>query len=317
VLSKRDLVALYDSSIYSSRQRPENVTEKHRIVVSAENSAYMAWQCKLLHHSCVTRLRHQPIFIVHAKGDTWDPGFDVLARAGAVVRRAPSYLCEKRMTTRNIIGTVLEAAPTLSAGEFMVLCDPDMIFARPADFPCQLAGNFHDYVDYNQEHVALAAQQFGVSYETVFQKGDQIRCGPPYVIPAVHAARLGKMWLDALDCFSIAGRPWESVWLDVMYAFGLAIAKLGWNVASIDVVDLDESRETPLQRPIVHYCLGYAGWDKRWFRSAEKAAEVWDSTIEAPEGTVAQELFSQIVEAREFYRKSCFDSPPANLRDSA
>ena len=293
------------------------MTEKHRIVVSAENSAYMAWQCKLFYFSCVTRLRHRPIFIVHANGDTWDPGFDALARAGAVVRKAPSYLCEKRMTTRNIIGTVLEAAPMLNADEFMVLCDPDMIFVRQVDFPRQLAGNFHDYVDYNQEHIAVAARHFGASYEAVLQKANQIRCGPPYVIPAMHAARLGKMWLDALDCFSIAGRPWDSVWLDVMYAFGLAIAKLGWNVATMDVVDLDDGRETPLQRPIVHYCLGYAGWDKRWYRSDEKAPQIWDSTFEAREGTVAQELFCQIVEAREFYRKDSFGASPANLQDSA
>jgi len=289
------------------------LTEKHRIVVSAENTAYMAWQCKLFYFSCVTRLGNQPIFIVHANGDSWASGFSDLARAGAFVRQAPSYLCEKRLITRNTVGTLIHAASLLESDQFLVLCDPDMVFAREIELPSQLGGNFYHYLQYDQPHIVSAAERFGLARDTLLRKQEQICCGVPYVIPAVHAARLGKTWLEAMDCFRLDERAWDSIWLDVMYAFGLAVTKLGWNVARFDLVDMDEGPDMPLQHSFVHYCLGDAGWDKRWFRSEEKADEVWDSTFEAPDGTVAQELFAQIREAREFYRGSSLDMPRAKI----
>jgi len=293
------------------------MTGKHRIIVSAENSAYMAWQCKLFYFSCVARQGHQPIFIVHANGDAWDPGFLDLVRAGAAVRPAPSYLCEKRLTTRNTVGTLLHAAQWVRPDEFIVLCDPDMIFARKTEFPSRLAGNFYSYLHYDQEHIAHAASQFGLTHRALLKREDQIRCGVPYVIPAAHAARLGEVWLDAMDCFSIAGRGWDSVWLDVMFAFGLAVAKLGWTVATFDAVDMNDQCESPLRHPILHYCLGDDAWDKRWFRSDEKVHDVWDSTFQATEGSVAQELFGQMEEARRFYRESFLNLPLGHLRTSA
>src|SRR5690349_9576236 len=63
----------------------------HRIIVSTENNAYSGWQCKLFYFSAVTRLKHQPTFIVHDSGMDWQRDFHDLVRAGATVLAAPSY----------------------------------------------------------------------------------------------------------------------------------------------------------------------------------------------------------------------------------
>src|SRR6266568_5135270 len=110
----------------------------YRIVVSAENSPYLAWQAKLFHFSCVSRVGRSPIVIVHDCGSKWCRDFQELADAGAIVSRAPSY----RITSngddylcRNIPGSLLHAAKLCSArDEFIVFCDPDMIFVRQPDF---------------------------------------------------------------------------------------------------------------------------------------------------------------------------------------
>src|SRR3712207_2776362 len=107
---------------------------RFRVVVSAENNAYMAWQCKLFHFSCVTRLGATPTFVVHDSGSDWHPGFRDIVRAGGVVRHAPGYAVTPRgfhYRPRNTPGTLLHAADLCEgADDLIVLCDPDMIFVR-------------------------------------------------------------------------------------------------------------------------------------------------------------------------------------------
>ena len=115
------------------------LSPRYRIVVSAENTPYLAWQAKLFHFSCVSRLSRSPIVVVHDCGSKWHRDFQELAEAGAIVSRAPSY----RMTSngddylcRNHAGTLLHAAELCSAkDEFIVFCDPDMILYTNLIFP--------------------------------------------------------------------------------------------------------------------------------------------------------------------------------------
>jgi hypothetical protein len=65
------------------------LARRYRIVVSAENNAYLAWQAKLFHFSCVSRLNRSPIVIVHDYDSKWRRDFQELADAGAIVSRAP------------------------------------------------------------------------------------------------------------------------------------------------------------------------------------------------------------------------------------
>src|ERR1700759_1432689 len=104
----------------------------YRIVVSAENTPYMAWQCKLFHYSCLTRLGAVPTFVVHALGGDWCEDFRDIVCAGGHVRSAPNYRTVADgwdYPPRNAPGTLLHAEAFCDEGEeFVVLCDPDMLF---------------------------------------------------------------------------------------------------------------------------------------------------------------------------------------------
>ena len=204
------------------------MTGKHRIVVSTENSAYQGWQAKLFYYSCVTRLEHQPIFIVHESGERWHPDFCDLVRAGAIVRRAPSYILPNAIAPRNTAGTLLHAASLLRPDEFIVLCDPDMIFVRKPEFPQELSANYYSYMRYQRKPVEAVAAQFGIGPHVLKKLESGLCVGVPYVIPAADAVPLAELWLRVFDTFSADGRHLDDIWQDIMYAFGIAALKLGW-----------------------------------------------------------------------------------------
>src|SRR5262245_39158383 len=133
---------------------------QYRIVVSAENSTYLGWQTKLFHFSCVSRLRQSPMIIVHDCGDSrLQPDFLELEKAGANVCRAPSYRHSyDDYLPRNTAGTLLHASQLCSEqDEFIVLCDPDMIFVRQPDFSKSLSGEYYGYMNYDREPIKTAA----------------------------------------------------------------------------------------------------------------------------------------------------------------
>src|ERR1041385_9346218 len=114
------------------------MTTAHQIVVSAENNRYMAWQCKLFYFSCVTRMNHQPIVVVHGSDEEWHPDFYELAKAGCALYSAPNYRYRpgNDYAGRNHPGSLLRAAELFREQDaFVVLCDPDMVFVRCLEFP--------------------------------------------------------------------------------------------------------------------------------------------------------------------------------------
>ncbi len=283
------------------------MTGKHRIVVSTQNSPYHAWQAKVFYFSCVTRLDHQPIVIVHENGQPWHPGFADLVRAGAMVRKAPSYITQNRLPTRNCAGTLIHAAALCNPDELIVLCDPDMIFVRRPAFCREFSGNYYSYLDYDQPHIQAAAERLGIQPHALRERQNQLCCGVPYVIPVHQATPLAEAWLNAFDAFSFEDRNWDHIWLDVMYAFGLAVMKAGWTLTLADLVNMDNPPGAILDHEMIHYCWGDPAWDKRWYLSDEEAQRVWDPPFEPAEGTVLRELFSQIRQARGFYRDVYFE----------
>lgn len=274
----------------------------HRIFVSAENNAYCGWQTKLFYFSCVTRLNHQPTIIVHNSGQRWHQDFYDLARAGARVRSAPSYAqsVNDYYHPRNTAGTLIHATEMCRQDELIVLCDPDMIFVSDPDFPESLSGNFYSYMDYDGPEVVAATRNFKVSPVKLEKQKKELRCGVPYVIPAVHAQRLAELWLQAVDAFP------PRRWIDIMHAFGLAVVRLGLRVTLTDLVDTDERPKARVRRNMIHYCYGDETWEKRAFAEEEKAGEVWFPGIDARKGTILGEILSQIVEARKFYQSVYF-----------
>ena len=281
------------------------MTNEHQIVVSVENTAYMAWQAKLFYFSCVTRLNHSPIFFVHEADPEWHPDFYELAKAGGRVRRAPSYRANAHgevYQPRNTAGTLLHAAALLAGREeFIVLCDPDMIFARRPEFPATLSGDRYAYKSYDQEAIRVAGRSLGIGAQALAELTSEACFGVPYVIPAACARPLAEGWLEAVDAFP--PRQWE----DIMYAFGLAAARLGLPVAPSRLTDTNYGPHAPLDAPVIHYCYGDAEWNKRHYFRKEKAQSVWEPpAAAAPRGTILGEIFAQIREAREFYRGSLF-----------
>jgi hypothetical protein len=281
------------------------MTGKHRIVVSAENNAYMAWQCKLFYFSCFTRLNHQPIIIVHETGRDWHPDFYDLVKAGCAVHSAPNYRSKGRddYACRNHPGSLINAAEICDAqDEFIVLCDPDMIFARSTDFPEFLAGEFSSYIDYNRAFVDEARLSFGIEREMSASEKETLRCAVPYIIPRELASEFGRNWLQAVDAF--VPRKWE----DVMYAFGLTVVKLGLEVNVTHLTDHNYSPDEQVRAPIIHYCYGDERWSKRNYFTDERAGSVWYPEAIAAERTILGEVLSQLKEARDFYRVLTFQS---------
>ena len=271
----------------------------YRIVVSAENSPYLAWQAKLFHFSCVSRLNHSPIVIVHQYGSKWRRDFQELADAGAIVSRVPSYCITSNgedYPPRNTAGTLLHAAQLCSAkDEFIVLCDPDMIFMRRPSFSRNLSGEYYGCLNYDRKPVRRAAKKIGIRLEMLDRQKEELCCGVPYVIPVAAAKSLADAWLQAIDAFS--PRRWE----DQMYAFGLAVVKVGLTLTLTHMMNHNYWPDAMVDRDVIHYGYGDKTWNKRSYFTTRQARKVWSPAAVAQQGTIRAELFSQIREARDFY----------------
>ena len=296
-------VARNDVSIFAGDgiQLMARLAHRYRIVVSAENSPYLAWQAKLFYFSCVSRLNRSSIVIVHDCGSKWRRDFQEIADAGAIVRRAPSY----RITSngddyppRNTAGTLLHAAELCSAkDEFIVLCDPDMIFVGQPDFSESLSGEYYGYVKYDRKPVRGAAKEIGIRLEMLDRQKEELCCGVPYVIPVAAAKPLADAWLQAIDAFS--PRHWE----DQMHAFGLAVVKLGLRVTLTHIMNHNYWPDAMVDRDVIHYAYGDKTWNKRSYFTTRQARKVWSPAAAAQQGTILAELLAQIREARDFYSR--------------
>jgi hypothetical protein len=276
---------------------------RHRIFVSVENNAYCGWQSKLFYFSSVTRLNHQPIFIVHDSGYSRHSDFDELIRAGATVCSAPSYAQSVHdvYLPRNTAGSLIHAAEMCGKDDLIVLCDPDMIFLGNPDLPNSLSVNYYSYMNYDRPEVLDAMQKLNISRDMVEKQKEELRGGVPYVIPASVARPLGTTWLETVDAFP------PRKWIDIMHAFGLAATKLGLQVTRTDVVDVNLKPATRPQHKIIHYCYGDNIWDKRFFMHENDLEQLWFPRVWAEEKTILAEILAQIVEAREFYQNlTCY-----------
>lgn len=291
--------------------------DKHCIVVSAENNAYMAWQCKLFYFSCVTRLNHRAIVIVHETGQDLHPDFYDLAKAGCAVYSAPNYRTYgggDDLPGRNHPGSLIKAAEICDGEcEFIALCDPDMIFVRATDFLDCLSADFSSFMDYDRDYVEMARLSFGVERETLDAKKEKLTVAVPYVVPTVLASEFGWTWLQAIDAFprkeendQILSRPLDRPVFNrrhvVMYALGLTVVKLGLEMEVTHLTDHNYWPDEPVKAPMIHYAYGDECWTKRDYFTDEQAAAVWDPEAKAAAGTILDELCSQLRQAGKFYR---------------
>ena len=276
------------------------MNNNHLIIVSAENNPYMAWQCKLFHFSCMSRLKQSPVIIVHETGaQALHRGFQEITKTRGRVQPAPSYKLTAQgdiYPPRNTPGTLLHAAEMYGAEcGFLVLCDPDMIFVRPPEFPATLSGDFCSYMNYELDCVEVARKALGISRELIDEQKEALRCGVPYVIPINDARPLAEAWIEAIDAFP--ARKWE----DVMYAFGLAVVKLGLKAWLTRMAESNYWPDERVRADAIHYCYGDETWSKRHYFRQEQARSVWQPRVESPAGTVLGEILLQLREAEKFY----------------
>jgi len=295
--------------------------DKHSIVVSAENNAYMAWQCKLFYFSCVTRLNHQPIVIVHEAGRDLHPDFYDLAKAGCAVHGAPNYRRSGSgddLPSRNCPGSLIKAAEICGGQpEFIALCDPDMIFVRATDFLDCLSADFSSFMDYDKDYIEEARLRFGVEREELDAKKEKLTVAVPYVVPTALASEFGRAWLQAIDAFPPRkweddprfsrppGRPVKRRHV-IMYAFGLTVVKLGLEIEVTHLTDHNYWPDEQLRAPMIHYAYGDERWNKRNYFTDEQVRSVWHPEANATDGTILSEVLSQLRQAGEFYRDPYF-----------
>ena len=85
--------------------------------------------------------------------------------------------------------------------DFIVLCDPDMIFVRKPAFLKRLAAEHYSYLDFRPE-VREAARRLCISDVLLKKRSSEVSCGVPYVVPVAQARELGEAWLEAIDSFT-------------------------------------------------------------------------------------------------------------------
>ncbi|MFO0945419.1 MAG: hypothetical protein U1D30_05655 [Planctomycetota bacterium] len=272
---------------------------RHRIVVSAQNSSYMAWQCKLLHYSSMSRLGQAPCFVLHDDNAELHPYFHQLVEDGAQVLVRPDYSRTwrgERYAPRNFPATVLAAAETAAEQcEAFVFCDPDMIFVQPPDFPLVMSADKCGFLDFDLPYVRVVIERLRLSKKLIAENRVNYNVAAPYVVPSSHAYSLARQWMVATDAF--ATPRWE----DMMYGFGLSNAWHNVPVTCNEFANVNHEPLAPQTRPMLHYAYDSPVFSKRNYYREEDLPKLWDLKPEGNEGSVTHALFTQIAEARAYF----------------
>jgi hypothetical protein len=291
------------------------VSASFHVVISAEANSYMAWQAKLAHYSCLTRLGQAPLIVVHEGNGEALKDFTEIDRVGGHAVPAPSYRVTARgrnYAPRNTAGTLLEAARVVGPEvEYLVLCDADVVFVGTLALRGSLAAAACGYLDYAEAPVRAAMRRLGIAPRSLgAAHGGSLRCGIPYVIPRGSAEPLALAWLEAIDAFP---RP---RWEDVMYAFGLAVLMLKLRLRRLRLADTNYNADAPVRAPVVHYCYDNALWSKRRFVSSRSVQRVWRPPEGAKPGSVLAAVLGQLTAARCFYASHSADVRVSHVEEA-
>lgn len=290
---------------------------RHEIVVSTENNHYMVWQAMLFHFSCVTHLGRPPIVMVHMNDEPLLPGFERIRATGGLVQVAPSYrdLNGVSYPPRNTAGSLKHVE---TDADYIVLCDPDMLFLQPLPFDeLTLSGRqvSFDLCGYLQPDSA----EYQPTLDNVCRKAglDPIRLrqpfvdgGVPHVIPTRWQRPLSEIWFELIELFPTIGsadrgEPCKD-WLATMWALVMATHRLELEpvMTKLCVTNCYEERPVPpldsAGPKMLHFCYGGPGFDKRRFHKPSDAEEqVWK--VPDDDGLIAGAIRRQLRNARKFY----------------
>jgi hypothetical protein len=276
------------------------MSDRYQIFVSTENSRYMAWQTQLFCYSAWTALDQRPVVVLHDSGETIRAEYLDLQKRGFTVIEVPSYATTRARGAyppRNEVGSLVEIAskPPLGSGPIL-FCEPDMLFVQPLGYGSGLAAEFYVYLHYEDPHVRNVLRKFGMGHlADEFNKTR--RFGVPYLIPQQHLQGLARRWIEVIDQFD------QLEWIDIMYAFGIALALEGLDV-EITHFMTDNYRPTRPLRHVIHYCYGDNAWNKRSFRCSSPLELPNESLAFGQPGTVLGEIMRQLRGAKAFFSVS-------------
>ena len=269
------------------------------IVVSAENSHYMAWQTKLFCYSAMIELRQSPTVVVHeSEANTLHPAFEEVRNWGCRVIRAP---CQRShpigdFPPRNEPGSLAIASELSFSAEQILFCEADMLFCGELSYSCEIAAEHYTYLNYADSRIKRAAQELGLDFDPELLNRDYA-IGVPYLLPTRLLKKLANRWMQVLDAFQ------ELTWIDIMYAFGIALLAEGIKPTISDAMVDNLDSLCRLRRPLIHYCYGDRIWRKRDF--VERGDPIQMATRRLAHqfrGTVAGEIAKQMICARTFSR---------------
>ena len=291
---------------------------RHEIVVSTENNHYMVWQAMLFHYSCLKHLGQPPIVMVHKNDEPLLTGFERIRKTGGIVQTAPNYrdFNGVHYPPRNTAGSLRHVE---TDADYVVLCDPDMLFLQPFPFDELTLTNRQisfDFVGYLEPDAAVyqpalddVCRRVGLAPKKLRQP--VANGGVPHVIPRVWQKSLSDEWFDLMEQFPTitpadSGVP-QKDWLATMWAVVLAMHRLDLEPVLTNLCVTNCHADRPLP-PLVadgpkllHYCYGGPGFDKRRFANTPDAEQaVWN--VPPDDGTINGAIRQQLREAREFYR---------------
>lgn len=290
---------------------------RHEIVVSTENTHYLAWQAMLFHYSCVKHLGRPPIIVVHKDDEPLLSGFERIRAAGGRIQTAPNYRVENGdlYPPRNTAGTLRHVE---TDAEYLVLCDCDMIFLQPLPFEDLMLTSRQvsfDFVGYlvpdapqYQPFLDNVCRTVGVAPENL--RRVEINGGVPHVIPAQWQRPLSDEWFELMALFPNEERddqcPPQKVWLAATWAIVIAMHRLGLEPVSTRLCTSNGHEADPLPPlnatgpKMLHYCYGGPGFHKReYFSQADAEQNVWD--VRPNDGTLAGIIRQQLRDVRQYY----------------
>lgn len=271
-----------------------------KIVVSSENTSYLAWQTQLFCYSALSRLGIHPIVVVHQTNEILRPEFHLLSKCGFRVIEAPSFNIHPKAfyPARNELGSLLTVSDLSDLEEDCVLfCEADMLFTDSVVYDGPLAAEYYGYLDYAEERVQVVARQFGIG-DSIDQLNATKKVGVPYLIPPQYLRQIARRWLEVLDAFD------APEWIDIMYAFGLALVIEKLDQVTTRMLQDNFRPMAFLSGRVIHYCHGDFVWNKRHFSKSGTPLELAVETgVKGSSGTVLREILSQINEAKAFFRQ--------------
>lgn len=299
------------------------------IVVSTENNHYMVWQAMLFHASCMRHLGQAPIVMVHQHaGDSLLPGFQQIQATGGRVQTAPDF--------RQVDGVNYPPRNTAASlkyvqtdADFIVLCDPDMIFLQSPPWAnlglterqvsFEAVGYLNPDVEIYQPAVNDSARRAGV--DPAGLRNPAFNGGVPHVIPRKHQQRLSQHWLEIMELFpNVPPAPLDDPgarprgchigpqkdWLCTMWALAMACLRLDLEPIQTRYCITTQNGGRPLPEVtsggpcMIHYCYQDYGFGKHSYDTEESArATVWNQPED--DGTVCGKIRSQLRDACEFY----------------